>query len=419
MYKYLVALVLTTPWIGVFLLEGGEYGATIGMYGYPNGATIAYGCYAVTVALVAWLARGRPGRARPALQTDARKIDARLQVFGTNLLFVNAAFLVVFLFGFGAIQVWAGAVGKGEFRTELGSFGAIPNLMAKFILPALLAYAAALFRRSSKSTRLRWLLGANFALLFVIGASWGFKTTALIVLLPAILLIYWRVTIFQMLRLVLLFVLAIVAFFYQYDVDVETYAEVHTFLLTRITVIQGDVSWLVWDKYINDEEFPAYAPTLLAAVGDKVLTLFGLSRGEFYEWMLFHYDLMITYIAGVPLDQIADGHSITATPFSEGLVAGGVGGVAFFALLGGLLVGRMYAFIERSLRQGHEARAAVGASYFCFYIFAWLNGGAVVQLIHISAWVALLATLFAFKAMQLLGRRTQARPIPPAAPAAA
>ncbi|MFN5995386.1 MAG: hypothetical protein ACK45Y_14970 [Betaproteobacteria bacterium] len=225
MYKYLVALVLITPWIGVFMLEGGEYGATIGLYGYPNGATLAFGAYAVTVALVAWLACGRRGRAGPVLQTDTRRIDAELQVFGTNLLFVNAAFLVLFLFGFGAIQVWTGAVGKGVFRTELGSFGAIPNLMTKFVLPALLAYAAALFRRSSKSTRLRWLLGANFALLFVIGASWGFKTTAMVVLLPALLLIYWHITLFQLLRLVLLFVLAIVAFFYQYDADVETYAE--------------------------------------------------------------------------------------------------------------------------------------------------------------------------------------------------
>jgi hypothetical protein len=412
MYKYLVAFVLITPWIGLFLLEDGEYGATIGMYGQPNGATLAYGCYAVTVALVAWMARGRPSRAGSPLQIDTRKIDLRLQVFGTNLLLVNAGFLVLFLFGFGAIQVWAGAVGKGQFRTELGSFGAFPNLMTKFILPALMAYATALFRRSSKSTRLRWLLGANFALLFVIGASWGFKSTAMVVLLPALLLIYWRITIFQLVRLVLIFVLTIIAFFYQYDADVETYAEVHTFLLTRITVIQGDVSWLVWDKYINNEEFPAYVPTLIAVVGDNVLTLFGLSRSDFYKWMLFHYDLMITYIAGVPLDQIADGHSITATPFSEGLVAGGAGGVAFFALLGGLLVGRMYAFIERALRRGHEERAAVGASYFCFYIFAWLNGGAVVQLFHISVWIALLATVLAFKGMQVLGKRTSRRLAP-------
>lgn len=410
MYKYLVSFVLLTPLIGIMLVEGGEYAASIGVNGYPNGAALAYACYAATVALVAWSCRGRTSDITRASVANKKNIDARSLVFGKNLLWVNAVFLVVFLFGFGAIQVWAGAVGKGEFRTGLGSLGAIPNLMAKFILPALLAYAASLFRRSSKRRDLRWLMAANFALLFAIGASWGFKTTAFIVLLPALLILYWQITFGSLVLLVSAFLAAIVAFFYQFDVDVETYAQVHTFLFTRITVIQGDVSWYVWEQYVSGEEFPNYWPTLLAAIGDKFLTLFGLSRSNFFEWTLYHYDLMITYIAGVPLDQIEDGHSITATPFSEGLVAGGLWGVAVFATLGGLLVGRMHGFIQRSLARGHDGRAALGATYFCFYIFAWLNGGAVIQLFHISVWIALLATLFAFKLMQLLGKRLAPKP---------
>ena len=418
MYKYLVSFVLLTPLIGIMLVESGEFAASVGINGHPNGAALAYAFYAATVAIVAWLCGG-PRAMTTVLPSpaDRRSADARLRVFGKNLLLVSSVFLGVFLFGFGAIQVWIGTVGKGEFRTGLGSLGAIPNLMAKFILPALLAYAAALFRRSSKRKGLRWLLAANFALLFVIGASWGFKTTAFIVLLPALLIIYWRISFGALLGLVLVFLLSIVAFFYQFDVDVETYAEVHTFLFTRITVIQGDVSWYVWDKYVSGEVFPDYWPTLLAAFGDKVLTLFGLSRDNFLEWTLYHYDLMITSIAGVPMDQIANGHSITATPFSEGLVAGGLWGVAFFAVMGGLLVGRMHAFIQRSLQRGHDGRAAIAAMYFCFYIFAWLNGGAVVQLFHISVWIALIATLVAFKAMQVLGRRLTRKPEPSLSPA--
>ncbi len=411
MYKYLVGFVLLTPLIGIWLVEGGEYAASLGFNGHPNGATLAYACYAATVAIVAWFCSGRRSGA-PQRFADPRPADAQLRVFGKNLLLVSSLFLAIFLFGFGAINVWAGTIGKGEFRTGLGPLGAIPNLMTKFILPALLAYAAALFCKSTKRRSLRRLLAANFALIFVIGASWGFKSTAFIVLVPALLIIYWRIDFLALLKLVLAFLLLLVAFFYQFDVDVETYAEVHTFLFTRITVIQGDVSWYIWDKHVEGEPFPNYWPTLLAAFGDKLLTLFDLSRGNFFEWTLYHYDLMITYLAGVPLDQIEEGHSITATPFSEGLVAGGVWGVAFFALLGGLLVGRMHAFIQHSLRRGRDARAAIGATYFCFYIFAWLNGGAVVQLFHISVWVALAATLLAFKAMRKLGNRLAPRPLP-------
>lgn len=416
MYKYLVSFVLITPLIGIILMEGGEFGATIGIYGHPNGAAWAYACYAAGVVIVAWLSSGNVSRKGKGSrrEVDTAAADARLEVFGKNLLWLNAIFLFVFLFGFGAIHVWAGNVGKGEFRTGLGAFGAIPNLMGKFILPALLAYASALFRKSSRASHLRWLLGANFALMFVIGASWGFKTTAFIVLLPALVIIYWHITLMTLLRLAMLFVLLIFGFFFLFDVNFETYAEVHTFLLTRITVIQGDVAWYVWDIYKSGEEFPSYWPTLLAAVGDKVLTLFGLSRSDFFQWTLFHYDLLITYIAGVPLEQIEDGHSITATPFSEGLVAGGVWGVALFSVLGGLLVGRMHAFIQQSLRKGHDGRAAIGTTYFCFYIFAWLNGGAVVQLFHLSVWIALLATVLAFKGMRMLGKRSPPRRRPEA-----
>jgi hypothetical protein len=262
-----------------------------------------------------------------------------------------------------------------------------------------------LFRTSSKSRRLRWLLTANFALLFIIGASWGFKTNAIATLLPSLLLIYWRITIFQLGRLALLFVLIIVAFFYQFDSGVEAYADVQSFLFTRITVIQGDVAWYVWDKYVSGADLPNYWPTLLAVFGGKLLSLSGLSREKFFEWIHYHYDLLITYVADVPLDQIAGGHSITATPFAEGLVAGGIAGVVFFAVLAGLIVGRTYAFIRSSLLLGQNDRAAIAATYFCFYVFAWLNGGGVVQLVHISVWFALIATLLAFRAMKRLGRK--------------
>jgi oligosaccharide repeat unit polymerase len=400
MYKYLVAFVLLSPLVGIYLVETGEFAASVGITGYQNGATLAYACYAASVAVVAWLSCGRQRRPASLSETRHPRADAQFQVFAISLLWVSGAFLFLFLFGFGAIQVWAGNVGKGEFRVGLGAFGAIPNLMTKFILPALLAYAVALFCKTSKKRKFRWLLFANFTLLFFIGASWGFKTTGFMVLLPALLILYWRITLGTLFRLTAAFVLVITVFFFQFDANVEGYADVGTFLLTRITVIQGDVAWYVWDKYVSGDDFPNYWPTLLAAFGGNLMSLFGLSRSDYFTWMHYHYDLMITYIAEVPLQQIEDGHSITATPFAEGLVAGGLWGVLFFAVLAGLLVGRTFAFIQRALQRGHDKAAALASTYFCFYIFAWLNGGAIVQLFHISLWFSLMVTMLAFRIMR-------------------
>jgi hypothetical protein len=412
MYKYLVAFVLLTPLVGIWLVEGGEFAASVGLVGHENGASTAFAAYALTVAVVAWLSAGR-SRAELPVPARLRQADANLRVFGSNLLIVSAVFLAIFLFGFGAINVWAGAAGKGEFRVGLGPLGAVPNLMTKFILPALLAYAAALYRKSSRSAALRRLLGANFALVFVIGASWGFKSTAFFVLLPALLIIYWRIRVATLVMLALVFMVSLMAFFFMFDASVEESADAQSFLFRRITVLQGDVSWFMWDQYQSGEVFPNYWPTLFAAFGDKFLDLAGLAREDFYTWTLYHYDLMISYLAGAPLDQIEEGHSITATPFSEGLVAGGVAGVAFFAVFAGLLVGRLHGFIQRSLARGHDARAAIASTYFCFHVFAWLNGGAVVQLFHISVWFSLGATVLAFKLMRRLEHgRTPPLPLP-------
>lgn len=406
MYKYLVAFVLLTPLAGIWLVEGGEYAASVGIDGYPNGASLAYGAYALLVVATAWLCAGRRTNGiEPIVASPAA--DAQFRRVAGNLIVFDAVFLAVFLFGFGAINVWSGGIGKGEFRTGLGALGAIPNLMTKFIVPALLAYAAALYCASSRRTKLKRLLAVNFALAFIIGASWGFKSTAFMVLMPALVLLYWKVRVQTLLKLVVVFLVGVVLFFQFFDADVEVYADVQTFLLRRITVLQGDVAWYIWGQYSEREPFPAYAPTLLAAFGDTTLTLFGLSREDYFTWVAYHYDLMITQLAGVSLDQIEGGHSITATPFAEGLVAAGLFGVVIFALFGGILVGTIYRFIERSRRRGREAHAAVAATYFCFHVFGWLNGGAIVQLFHVSLLISLGVTLLALTAM----RRLQLTPV--------
>ncbi len=400
MYKYLVAFVLLTPLAGIWLVEGGEYAGSVGVDGFPNGATLAFALYAFGVAAVAFLSSRWPRQPEVSTPRKVQDTDALFRRFAANLLAFNAGFLVIFLFGFGAIDVWTGAVGKGEFRVKLGAFGALPNMMTKFIVPALLAYLAVLYSRTSRITPLRMQLTANLAMAFVIGASWGFKSTALFVLMPALLLLNWRIRVGTLIGLCLLFTTVLVVFFQIFDAGVEVDTDVQTFLLRRITVLQGDVAWHIWGLFEDGEVFPTYWPTLLAAFGDTALSMAGLSRVATYEWTGYHYDWMITSLAGATIDQIEEGHSITATPFAEGLVAGGLAGVALFALIGGLLVGRTYIHLDACLRRGHATRAAILSTYFCFYIFPWLNAGAIVQLFHVSLLVSIGSTLLVLKFMR-------------------
>lgn len=398
MYKFLIAFVLLSPLSGILQVEHGAYAVSVGIDGYPNGASIAYTCYASIVALVAFAVRGKYNTNIFA-PVSKERIDSKLRVFGLNLVLLSGVFLLVLLFGFGSIRVVMGEVHKGEFRVSLGPLGFIAVMMSKCVLPALLAYAAALYQKSSKSYSLRLIMAGCFFLIFITGASWGFKNTAISMLMPALLIIYWRISFTSLIKITSLFSTAIVGFYYFFDASVETYSEIDEFLWNRFTVIQGDVSWYVWDLYISNEIFPSYWPTLLAVFGDKILTFFGLSESNYGEWVRFHYDLLITNIAGVELSQIEGGHTITATPFTEGLVSGGVFGIVLFAVLGGMLVGKMHALIQYSLIRGADQFSAIAATYFYTYVFWWLNGGAVVQLFHVSTVFSMLLTYVAMQVM--------------------
>lgn len=398
MYRYLVAFALLTPLIGIWLVEGGEYAGSVGVEGSPNGATYAFSVYVAIVVAVALLSVGKKVPP-PEVTGPEPAATVRFKIFARKLLVFDAAFLAAFLFGFGAINVWSG-LGKGEFRVGLGAYGAIPNMMTKFIVPALLAYAAILYSRTSRRGASRLLWVANLLVAITIGASWGFKSTSAMVLLPAILLLGWRIRPKALIALATAFGASLVLFFEIFDTAIGANTDVGTFFLRRLTVLQGDVSWYLWGLYSEGQAFPNYWPTLLAGFGDKVLSGFGLSRSNTYEWMLYHYDWMLAYLGGLPLEASEGGHSIVGAPFSEGLIAGGLAGVAVFALVAGLLIGRMYRFLDQSLRHGRDVRAAIGATYFCFCIFPWMIGGGTVVLYHISTLISVGATLAALSVMR-------------------
>jgi len=248
--------------------------------------------------------------------------------------------------------------------------------------------------------RFWWFLNSLIA--FLIGMSWGFKSTGIMMIVPSLVLIYWSINLIQIIKLSLSAFFVIYAGFFYFDAGNELYVNgAFDFLLRRVTILQGDVAWYVWTTFNSGEEFPSYWPTLLAAFGDTTLTIFGIARSNYEQWMLFHYDWMITYIAGSSLEQIAGGHSIVGTPFSEGLIAGGIIGVILFSIIGGVLIGLSYSTIRRSLFERTPMKGALMSTYFCFYIFSWLIGGAVIQLFHISLVIGFVMSIIIIKLLCL------------------
>ena len=387
--------VLASPLIGIWLVEGGEFSMSVGIPGEANGATVAFLCFIGLMLAVAFATNAGFGRRQP-LPVRLRptgEAERGFMHFSTRFMVINCVFLFVMLFVFGGIQVWLGTIEKGLFRATLGSFGALPYLMTKFAVPALFAYSTMLLMQTKRQRRHNLMWGVNAFAVFLAGSTWGFKTTGLFMLLPGLLLLNWRLPVHRLLAFSAIFLGSLVLFFFLFDSQLMEDVEVIGFLSSRLTILQGDVSWYVWGLYVNGEELPNYWPTLLAAVGDTVLGTF-VSKMNLGEWMSFHYDWMLTTVSGSSLEAAANGHSVTGTPFAEGVIAGGTWGVAFFATVAGLLVGGFHRGIGNAILRNQSRAASLMSTYFCFHVFSWLNGGGITQLFHISIMANFIVTFF-------------------------
>lgn len=378
------------PLVGVASMANGAFGNSIGMHGYPNGGSLVYGMYAGLL-LASYAVFRLPKSTVFVMPSADVKTGTRFSAYAFSLMWLLVPVLLVKLFVFGGWAVWHGQIGKGEFRANLGSYGALAYLLINAVIPMLMAYAAILYRSARRGWREHGWLAVLTGLTLVIGSTWGFKSTGVTMLIPALIVLFWGAAFGRVLVGCGVIAITIVFFFYVFDSQTNEAAAGLSFLMTRLTTLQGDVSWLLWDEYVQGMAFPPYLQTLLVFVGDSAFArLTGITRDAPDLWADYHFDILIGSLVGLPLSVVKDGHSIVGTPFSDGLVLGGLPGVMVMALFAGALCGSLCTLIEQSLRRGHTLQSALLVTYFGVYVVTFVRNGAAVQLFHIATIVGLL-----------------------------
>lgn len=388
MFKLILGFVLISPLIGIMMMEAGFFGMDVGMEGHPNGATEAFLLYIFVLLITAFLFR------------KVNLVKMRKLSLPTNLTsilifsaIVNTFFLLLMLFAFGGIFVLLGSVNKGEFRTSFGFFGFLPYLIIRYFSPVLLAYVSILYMKA-KDKSLKPLFILNFFLTGMIGMTFGFKSTSVTMIIPALIILLWDTKLITLLKVgvvaMFFFVFTSVLFdrtevgISNFDLKDVTNGNALAFIIYRLTVLQGNTAWLVWDKSINGDELPSYWPTLFAAFGDKALSIFGVDLSDLNTFAKYHFDILLTSLVSNSYDSRLNGHNITGTAFSDGVFIGGIKGVVFIAVIAGVMVGQAYNLIKSGIKQNNALIGSLTSVYFGSFIFQWLNGGGITVLFHIS-----------------------------------
>ena len=382
--------------------------------GYPNGALEMFLLYIFLILGCFFLVR-KVGILRIPLK---KKHLGKYNLAQASLiaLLLNIAITFIILFGFGSINVLLGDVGKGEFRINLGALGFVAMGISRWTCPALLAFSTYVYTKSKRKTvQNRSLLFLHFIVCSFMAASWGFKSFAITILIPALVILYWNVKIRELTFMGIFAACSILFFALIFDGGNINFTEFFekeelfknlgeedalTAILYRATVLQGDISWIMWERYTSGVEFPTYWWNLLAAFGNNISGLFLSSE----EIIYYSYTNQLTAIATQRSVFSLDGsYNVTGTVFSEGIMIGGIKGLVGLSIFAGLLVGFNYKLILHSILNNRIVIASVGSVYY-FNIFTWLNGGNMVTLFHFSYIVFIVLTIIVLEGILLLSR---------------
>ena len=186
MFKYLLYFVLVGPLIGVILMEYGAYSWSASTFGYKNGASFAFLGY-IALVLLAFFFTIKTNLFPFSLKY--RTPNWHFKNLSIIIFTINLLFLIMFLFGFGGIDVLLLKIGKGELRAGMGflgtlGLGSIGQMIIKGFAPALLAYLSFIYIKIRKTPKNKFLLLINFIIVFLIGAITGYKAAAILYCCP-------------------------------------------------------------------------------------------------------------------------------------------------------------------------------------------------------------------------------------------
>jgi hypothetical protein len=388
------------PLLGVMAMESGEVSPFLDVPGRANGATFAYLVHLTSFFIAYRWFRGR--RRPPSANSFAAHPAGQTKVDSYTVIclstFVVLAGLMLFVFR--GIDVLLLNIDKADFRISLGPLGGLMTLTTKWLMPAMFAGLVCSCQDYGWTGLRLAAVGACTACLFLVAASWGYKTTFLVMMLPTALLVTRSLNILVLIGMSAFVGLNVILFslFFDQHQSLETAFDALAF---RLTVLQGDLAWYTWDSAIEGVRLPDYWRTFLPIFGDSGLrAIAGVDpRSNYAEWASYYFGPAMTLFGGYPVEGLMSGVNNQATLFGEVLVVGGLMFFPAFSAFSGVVVAYVGLSIDRTYMNRQYAASSTIATFFSFTILSWLIGNGFASLFYLINVVGAFATYFLLTAL--------------------
>ena len=375
MFLYFVSAVLIAPLIGLLWAH---------QQGDSTTALRVAGLYAIFLA--SWLI-GYLGLRKERV---GDRLIVSTGLYCPRALFFTSVIVTSIVLGpFNGWSVLVGSIDKEEMRSMHGWAGPILAILAKYVQPALFAYAALCCTYFEGDVawvakNRRRMIGIG-ACTFVTGLALGGKASALIAILPGVICLYWRgVSFFTPVKWLVVSVafLALAAWVFDRNlVEDDGIGGIFLYVLYRAFYLTAEASLQVGDSFVAGNLDIDYLPTLTEWFGKSVVAHWLQNPDQLYR---YGFSTAITArLYPELIDRINSGEwNITPTAFVEVLVAGGYVGLMLGGMAAGALCALLVRSINRALAGGDIRLAAIVSVYMVSVYLSWINSGGVANLVH-------------------------------------
>ncbi|UTC44448.1 hypothetical protein [Treponema sp. OMZ 857] len=410
---YYLFFLLFSPAVGILLMELGFISLEVGT-GHYNGATIVY---VLSCASIWMIYRTKLYAKMPIRRANTVLSAGKVRNYFNIVVVFDLLVLFFCLFVLGGIKVWLGQIEKGQFRINFGVLGPFAYLLYDYIVPTNVLILTLLYIKCDKRERNknRVVLVISYLLTMLIASTWGAKSFIITILLPALSILLYESSLRRVVKVGGIGFISIIlaAIFFEgknFSFSLASFSKANfTYsnsanssliaVLYRLSVLQGDIPWKIWDIYVTDSHntFFDYGKTYISIIPDSILGLFGINIHDYARYVQYHYSLQLTYLFGrtIPSNvQEIGAHNVTGTWFSEAVIAGGWYGIVLLSVFLGFLARFIRIRIDRYVRYGNISKLVIAVLWCYSVLFPVISSGGCSAFFLISTMVKFGALYF-------------------------
>jgi hypothetical protein len=324
------------------------------------------------------------------------KINEYFKYSYSNLILKRIMFILflitLFIFVTSGYDFLFKSIARGDTRVSLGFIGPFYTVFLNYVPILLITYASIIYVYSFNRNKLRNKLYLCFLFLLIIGIFSGYKATAISLMIPGFVILYYKSFNFKRLSFFILITLIVLTLFTSLVRDIPI-TNSFNFLIYRLTTMNayGTIgAWGQFDNSISLNDFGIYSTSVF---GHKLSSYILNVSEQDVLFLKTSLSRFVTYLVYPDTEgALAGTVNVTVTNFGDAIYLFGKQLYVVYALFIGMVIGITLRLFKKYMQRRLPLKLSMISVYFFSVIIPSINSSGLIGLFSLPVIVNLIIT---------------------------